>query len=105
MLWFLLLVGFTRFISSYFQLRKNASFIITNEKEIIEYAENVIAKHYEFKELTSLRMKGHTLLINNNPVLPTKIDLDITERDTLRLKTYFATHAKGIFVSFFSKGN
>lgn len=105
MLWFLLLTSFVKFSSFYFQLRKNAFFIVINEKEIIEYNENITSHHYPFEELASLRLKGHTLLVNMNPILPTKINLDITERDAFDIRQHLSTHAKSIFASFLSKGN
>jgi hypothetical protein len=105
MLWFFLLIGFTRFISAYAFLRKNAFFLVINEKEIIDYDENLSAQHYEFENLITLQIKKHTLLIKSNPILPNKIDLDINEEEASRLKTYLSTHAKSIFASFLSKGN
>jgi hypothetical protein len=105
MLWFLLLTSSVKFSSSYFQLRKNAFFIVINEKEIIEYNENMTSHHYPFEALASLRLKGHTLLINMNPILPTKINLDITERDAFDIRQHLSTHAKSIFASFLNKGN
>ena len=105
MLWFLLLISSVKFSSSYFLLRKNAFFIVINEKEIIEYNENITSHHYPFEALASLRLKGYTLLVNMPPILPTKIDLDITERDLFDIRQHLSTHAKSIFASFLSKGN